>query len=131
VLGLRGIGLAALNAEAGTQESAAAGFFYAMQLFLPPAKSGSPGGPSLPGKVLGVIPVDPVESMLQGMAGRKLERRADLLAVAISLSNSGAVNLCFVPMEVSDVVLAARTQCVILKQGAARDHGRSLSDGRA
>lgn len=100
VLGLRGIGLAALSAEAGTQESAAAGFFYALQLFLPPANSSLAAGPSLPDTMLGLIPVDPVESILQGMAGRKLDRRADLLAIGISLSDTGSVRLCFVPVEV-------------------------------
>lgn len=101
VLGYRGIGLAALNAEAGTQESAAAGLFYAMQLFLPPGNSAGPApSPGKSGAILGVIPVDPIESILQGLAGRKMERRADLLAIAMSLSDEGAVQLCFVPAEV-------------------------------
>jgi hypothetical protein len=101
VLGHRGIGLAALNADAGTQESAAAGFFYAMQFFLPPKNlAGSAPSPGKHGAILGVIPVDPIESILEGLAGRKLDRRADLLAVAISLLEEGAVQLCFVPAEV-------------------------------
>lgn len=100
VLGHRGIGLAALSAEAGTQESAASGFFYAMQLFLPPPSlTAQLPGPNLAGRVLGVIPIDSIESILQGLAGKKLERRADLLAIAMSVRADGTVRLCFVPVE--------------------------------
>jgi hypothetical protein len=101
VLGHRGIGLASLNAEAGTQESAAAGFFYAIQLLLPPESVAAQApGPNLGERILCVIPLDAVDSILQGMADKKLERRADLIAVAVSLLPDGIVKLCFVPVEV-------------------------------
>ena len=102
LLGQRGIGLAALNAQGGTQESAAAGFFYATQLL----STNKGDGPfhSLPvGQrplVYGVLPLDPVEPILQGLAGRRLERRADMLALALSRGNDGALRLCLVPVEV-------------------------------
>lgn len=102
LLGQRGIGLAALNAQSGTQESAAAGFFYATQLL----STNKGDGPfhSLPqGQrplVYGVLPLDPVEPILQGLAGRRLERRADMLALALSRGTDGALRLCIVPVEV-------------------------------
>ncbi|MGH7307092.1 MAG: hypothetical protein ACREK6_00185 [Candidatus Rokuibacteriota bacterium] len=102
VLGQRGIGLAALNAESGTQESAAAGFFYATQV-LSTNKGVGPFG-ALPAErrplVYGVLPLDPVEPILQGLAGRALELRADMLALAVSRGDDGALSLCLVPTEV-------------------------------
>lgn len=99
VLGSRGIGLAALNAHGGAQESAAAGFFYALQLFLSPTGQIASGlVPS--GNVVGLMPVDPLESVLEALAGRKFERRADLLAISLLWSPSDGLRLCFVPVEV-------------------------------
>lgn len=98
VLGLRGIGLAALNAEGGTEESAAAGFFYALQLFLPPNGNSIFGCSGKP--LFSVVPLDPLEGLLQALAGRPLTRRADLLALAISKESTGAIKICFVPVEV-------------------------------
>lgn len=100
ILGHRGIGLAALNAHAGTQESAAAGYFYAMQLFLPPGATNSALAGVSDDTILGVIPIDPIEPILEGLVGRKLKQRADLLAIAISRTSDGRVKLCFVPVEV-------------------------------
>jgi hypothetical protein len=99
VLGSRGIGLAALNAHGGTQESAAAGFFYALQLFLPPSNQPAPQISST-GEVLGLLPVDPLESILEALAGREFARRADLLAITLRWSPSEGLQLCFVPVEV-------------------------------
>jgi hypothetical protein len=101
-LGQHGVGLAALTAEGGTQESAAAGFFYAVRLLLPiaggqfSARLSTGEGVS----VLGVLPVDPLEPMLQGIAGKKLERRSDLFAISMGMSAAGELKLCFVPIEV-------------------------------
>ncbi|MBW3599061.1 MAG: hypothetical protein KY475_17550 [Planctomycetes bacterium] len=102
LLGQRGIGLAALNAQGGTQESAAAGFFYATQLLSSDKSSGPFDGLHQDHRplVYGVLPLDPVEPILQGLAGRRLERRADMLAIAISRSPSGTLRLCLVPVEV-------------------------------
>jgi DNA helicase HerA-like ATPase len=111
VLGHRGIGLAALNSEAGTQESAAAGFFYAMQLFLPPSGD-SPAALFDADKghfTLGLMPLDPVEPILQALADRELDRRADFLAVGISEANSN-VRLCFVPVEVKHHGMPSRPE---------------------
>src|SRR5690606_3147399 len=84
-LGQHGIGLAALAAEGGTSESAAAGFYYAIRLLLPIAGPGVTSrlsdGRGQP--VLAMLPLDPAEPILQGLAGRKLDRRADLLAIAM------------------------------------------------
>jgi hypothetical protein len=99
VLGSRGIGLAALNAHGGTQESAAAGFFYALQTFLPPPTHSAPQFSSTH-DIVGLMPIDPLESILEGLAGKKFERRADLLAIAMERLPEGKLKLCFVPVEV-------------------------------
>jgi hypothetical protein len=101
-LGQHGVGLAALTAEGGTQESAAAGFFYAVRLLMPIAGPGfsSRLAPSGAQPIVGVLPLDPAEPILRGLAGRRLERRADLLAIAMRLESSGVLRLCFVPIEV-------------------------------
>jgi DNA helicase HerA-like ATPase len=100
-LGRRGIGLTSLHAAGGTQESAAAGFFYALMLLLPPE------GHSLVAEWTSVsdktticclIPLDPIESMLEELAGQRLQYRADLLAVRITQTET--TNICFVPIEV-------------------------------
>lgn len=101
VLGLRGIGLAALNAHAGTGESAAAGFFYALQLLMPPSGLNpltAAATNMLP--LLGVVPVDPLVGLLQGLASRPVARRADILSIGISKTPDGYLKLCFVPVEV-------------------------------
>jgi len=100
-LGRRGIGLTSLHAAGGTQESAAAGFFHALRLLLPPE------GHALAAKwtsecddtsICGLIPLDPIESMLEELAGERFEHRADLLAVHIT--HGQTTNVCFVPVEV-------------------------------
>ncbi len=98
VLGSRGVGLAALNAHGGTQESAAAGFYYAMRVFLPVSSSQPPF--TLTNDLVGLMPIDPVEPILEALAGKKLERRADLLAIAFRMLPEGGLRLCFVPIEV-------------------------------
>lgn len=102
ILGQRGIGLSVLSAEGGTQESAAAGYFYAIQLLLP--ASGHASFVSLPPEqrpaFYGVLPVDPIEPILQGLAGKKLDRRADLAAIAASWQNDGTLFLCVLPVEI-------------------------------
>ena len=126
VLGHRGIGLAALNAAAGTRESAAAGFFYAMQLFIPPSGSGPvallASGPG--SSVLGLVPIDPVDSILQGLAARKLGLRADLLAVAVSRSGDGKVKLCFVPVEVKHHGMPSHPEPIPMASDDELQHAR-------
>lgn len=123
-LGHRGIGLAALNAHAGTQESAAAGFFYAMQLFLPPAGTGSAFTGSADNAILGVIPIDPIEAILQGLVGRKLKYRADFLAVVISRTNDGRLKLCFVPVEVKHHGMPSNPEPIPLATDRELQHAR-------
>lgn len=50
--------------------------------------------------ILGVLPLDPAEPIPQGLADRKLDRRADLIAIAMRLETDGTLRLCFVPIEV-------------------------------
>lgn len=101
ILGLRGIGLAALSAHAGTGESAAAGFFYALQLLMPVSGQNPLTGratATLP--VLAVVPIDPLVGLLEALAFRPLTKRGDILAVGISTESEGSIKLCFVPVEV-------------------------------
>lgn len=102
VLGHRGIGLAALSAQGGTQESAAAGFFYAVQLLLPPNATSPLCAPNLGNRYLGVIPIDAIEPILEGLAAPdgKMGKRADILGVAVSEPRQGTLRLCFVPIEI-------------------------------
>ena len=102
VLGHRGIGLAALSAQGGTQESAAAGFFYAAQLLSPPNATSPLGAPNLGDRYLGIIPIDAVEPILKGLAAPdgKMGKRADILGVAVSEPRQGTLRLCFVPIEI-------------------------------
>jgi|GEM_PF-2148539 len=99
VLGQFGFGLAALNVKGSTQESAAAGFFYAIQLLRPSAVT-TPFAPENRPLIYGVLPLDPVEPMLQGLAGRPLGRRADMLTLAVSRGEDRVLRLCIVPVEV-------------------------------
>ncbi|WP_129676601.1 DNA translocase FtsK [Candidatus Chloroploca sp. Khr17] len=102
-LGTRGIGLSALYAAGGSQESAAAGFFYALRLLMPS------DGLALPAawiasdentSIYGLIPIDPIESILEGLVGRNLQYRADLLALRIEHGSDNFVRICFIPVEV-------------------------------
>jgi hypothetical protein len=102
-LGQRGIGLTSLHAAGGTQESAAAGFFYSLKLLLPAQDHPLPATWALPASARGhwgFIPIDPIESVLEEMAGEQLGRRADLLGVQIKQAESGKVLVCLVPVEV-------------------------------
>jgi hypothetical protein len=102
LLGQKGIGLAALMAQSDTQESAAAGFFYATQLLSSNKTPGPFDGlpPNIRPLVYGVLPLDPIEPILQGLAGRPLKRRADMLALAVSQDANGTFQLCLVPAEI-------------------------------
>lgn len=103
-LGYRGIGLASLYAIGGSQESAAAGFFYAMRLLLPPKES--PLQPSWTGEgsaraVHCLLPVDPVYSVLAELAGNSSSgQRADLLAIRIAEESDDFTRVCIVPVEI-------------------------------
>lgn len=100
-LGQRGIGMASLHATGGTHESAAAGFFYAMRLLLPKAGYGLPPAwiQYSEGVIYGLVPVDPIEPILEGLVGEPLERRADMLVVRLKRDDTGT-HACFVPIEV-------------------------------
>ena len=102
ILGQRGIGLSVLNAEGGTQESAAAGYFYAIQLLLP--ASGHIPFASLPLEqrpaFYGILPIDPIEPILQGLVEKKLDRRADMAAIAASWRDDGTLVICVLPVEI-------------------------------
>ncbi len=68
ILGQRGIGLSVLSAKGGTQESAAAGYFYAVRLLLAPiagllTASDTRGS----ARVVAALPIDPIESVLQAL----------------------------------------------------------------
>lgn len=113
-LGQHGIGLAALAAEGGTSESAAAGFYYALRLLLPMAGTGFASrlvGIDTP-SVVAVLPLDPAQPILQGLAGRKLDLRADLIAIAMRIDPEGRLNLCFVPIEVKHHGMPSRPEAI-------------------
>jgi DNA helicase HerA-like ATPase len=100
-LGRRGIGLTSLHAAGGAQESAAAGFFYALRLLLPPIGHALPAkwmSPDNKAVISGLIPLDPIEPILEELAGEGLRRRADLLAVRITQEE--VTRICLVPIEV-------------------------------
>lgn len=100
-LGRRGIGLASLQAAGGTQESAAAGHFYATRALLPPAGHPQPQRWVTLGEntFAGLLPIDPVEPLLASIAGEQYKRRADLLVFKVSIE-AGAVRIGIVPIEV-------------------------------
>jgi hypothetical protein len=100
-LGRRGIGLASLQAAGGTQESAAAGHFYATRVLLPPAGHAQPQGWVALGNetFAGVLPIDPIAPILFGIAGESPRRRADLLAFSVKIEDDG-VRVGIVPIEV-------------------------------
>lgn len=100
-LGRRGIGLASLQAAGGTQESAAAGHFYATRALLPPAGHMQPQGWVTLGNdtFAGLLPIDPVAPILSGIAGESPRRRADLLVFKVRIE-SQAVRIGIVPVEI-------------------------------
>lgn len=100
-LGKRGIGLASLHASGGTQESAAAGLFYAMNVLLPPTDFPLPANwmRGLPNEVFcSILPLDPIQSILEDLAGEKFRRRADLLLLVGSRTDH--THFCIIPIEV-------------------------------
>lgn len=100
-LGRRGIGLASLQAAGGTQESAAAGHFYAIRTLLPPAGHMRPQGWVTLGNdtFAGLLPIDPVAPILFGIAGKTPRRRADLLVFKVRIEGD-AVRIGIAPVEV-------------------------------
>lgn len=98
-LGRRGIGLTSLYAAGGTQESAAAGFFYAIKLLIQYSQRVAMESTST--QVFGLVPLDPIDPVLSEIAGneQKNRRRADLLMTRI-LQVNNTTNICFVPVEV-------------------------------
>ena len=103
-LGYRGIGLASLYAIGGSQESAAAGFFYAMRLLLPPSEIFLQPSWTARTDVRAIhclLPIDPVYSVLAELAGnRASEQRADLLAIRVSEESDDFTRVCLVPVEI-------------------------------
>jgi hypothetical protein len=100
-LGRRGIGLASLQAAGGSQESAAAGHFYATRLILPPAAHPQPQEwVSLGSNVLaGILPIDPVAPILYGIADEVPRRRADLLVFKVTIEGD-AVRVGIILVEI-------------------------------
>lgn len=100
-LGRRGIGLASLQAAGGTQESAAAGHFYATRLLFPLAGHSHPQRWAVleNNTFVGLLPIDPVAPILSAIAGESLRRRADLLVFKVTIEGSG-VRVGIVPIEV-------------------------------
>ena len=100
-LGRRGIGLASLQAAGGTQESAAAGHFYATRVLLPPGGHAHPQRWVTLGNntFAGLLPIDPVVAVLSAIAGESPRRRADLLVFRVTIEGDAArVNIA--PIEV-------------------------------
>ncbi len=98
-LGRRAVGLATLYAAGDTHESAAAGFFYALQLLVPtdvtlPAAWHRP----LP-STQSVIAIDPISELLQAIADKKFKRRADLLAIGCT-REAGGTQICLTAIEI-------------------------------
>ena len=100
-LGRRGIGLASLQAAGGTQESAAAGHFYATRVLLPPKGHAQPQNwITLDNNTFaGILPIDPVAPILFAVAGESPRRRADLLVFKVKIEGN-AVRVNMVPIEV-------------------------------
>ena len=100
-LGRRGIGLASLQATGGTQESAAAGHFYATRLLLPPEGHAQPQSWFTPANntFAGLLPIDPVSEILCAIAGESPNRRADLLVFKVMIEGD-AVRVKILPIEV-------------------------------
>jgi DNA helicase HerA-like ATPase len=100
-LGRRGIGLASLQAAGGTQESAAAGHFYATRGLLPPAGHPQPQRwvTLASNTFAGLLPIDPVAPILSAIAGVSPRRRADLLVFKASVEGD-AVRVGIVPVEI-------------------------------
>ncbi|MCB8951400.1 MAG: ATP-binding protein [Ardenticatenales bacterium] len=102
-LGRRGIGVTSLQAAGGTQESAAAGYFYALNLLLPSPENPLRASwvPADDSRIIcGLIPIDPVESILEAMSSERLGRRADLLAVQMILKEPAKIQICLLPIEI-------------------------------
>lgn len=94
-LGRSGIGLASLYATGGSHESAAAGFFYALRLIMPPLGHALPSDWPLKDGWLGILPIDPIEPILSAAAGQPLAKRCDLLAVRVGKSGGQSTEICF------------------------------------
>lgn len=106
VLGARGVGLAALSARGGNQASAAAGFYYALQLLDVVGSSGEHSGSKEPrtrqdtASFQVVLPLDPVHTVLNGMLGRTGGKRADLIVAQLVFEEGREPQVLFVPVEV-------------------------------
>lgn len=101
-LGRRGIGLASLHASGGTQESAAAGYFYAIRSLLPPnSHSLSANWVLNAGQdaVCSILPIDPIQNIIEDLAGDSFKRRADFFLVIIE-KDERKTNVCLIPVEV-------------------------------
>jgi hypothetical protein len=103
-LGKRGIGVNSLQATGGSQESAAAGLFYAIRLLIAEKNSPLLSRWSLSNdgnELFGLLPLDPIQVILEEMAGKRFVRRSDLLGIHITIDpQSSFANVCFVPIEV-------------------------------
>lgn len=105
-LGNKGIGLASLVAMEGTNETAALGFFSALRLLAPPSDvSNEPVWQSniscaQNGSLsFAILPIDPLTSFIEALAGDSFLQRADLLFISICHSQD-ATSFCIFPVEV-------------------------------
>jgi len=98
-LGRRAVGLATLYAAGDTHENAAAGFFYALQALAPCDVTLSAGWIRPKPWFQSIVPIDPLAELLAAIAGKKFNRRADLLAIGCTRDQVG-VHICCAPIEV-------------------------------
>lgn len=105
-LGKRGIGLASLVATEGTHEAAALGFFSALRLLTPetditpqPTWQNNIVCAQNGNLIYAILPIDPLASFIEALAGQSFSRRADLLFISACHSQNGTT-FCLFPVEV-------------------------------
>lgn len=100
-LGSRGIGIATLRHPGTTQEAEAAGLFYAARLLA--GFAGSPLPPQwMPDDgtfASGLLPLDPLQAVLAGLAEGTQDRRADLALVVVDLREPECPCIRVTPIE--------------------------------
>jgi hypothetical protein len=98
-LGRRAVGLATLYTAGDTHENAAAGFYDALQLLVPANVQTAAGWIRPTPWIQSIVPIDPLTELLAAIAGRKFQRRADLLAIGC-IRNEEGTHICLTAIEV-------------------------------
>jgi hypothetical protein len=98
-LGRRAVGLATLYTAGDTHENAAAGFYDALQLLVPANVQTVAAWIRPAPWIQTIVPIDPLTELLGAIAGKKFQRRADLLA-ASCIRNDQGTHICLTPIEV-------------------------------